>query len=82
MARIAALFFAAIVLAASPSVRAQEAYPSRPITIITPYAPGGGSDFLTRVLAEALHVRLNETVLVQTVGGAGGAVGSMQAARA
>ena len=82
MARIAALFFAAIVLAASPSVRAQEAYPSRPITIITPYAPGGGSDFLTRVLAEALHVRLNETVLVQNVGGAGGAVGSMQAARA
>ena len=61
---------------------AQEAYPSRTITLITPYAPGGGSDYLTRTLAEALRVRLKETVVVQNVGGAGGAIGSIQAARA
>ena len=83
MARIAARVFALIIAAtAALPALAQEAYPSRPITIITPYAPGGGSDFLTRVLAEALRARLKETVLVQNVGGAGGAIGSMQAAKA
>jgi tripartite-type tricarboxylate transporter receptor subunit TctC len=83
MARIAAFVFALIIaVAAALPTLAQEAYPSRPITVITPYAPGGGSDFLTRVLAEALRARLKETVLVQNVGGAGGAIGSMQAAKA
>ncbi|MBV8391931.1 MAG: tripartite tricarboxylate transporter substrate binding protein BugD [Alphaproteobacteria bacterium] len=62
--------------------QAQESYPNRPITLITPYAAGGGSDYLTRVLAEGLHQYLHEVVLVQNVGGAGGAIGSMQAARA
>lgn len=79
MRRIAVLLFA--FLSAWP-VLAQEAYPNRTITLITPYAPGGGSDFLTRTLAEALKTRLNQTVVVQNVAGAGGAVGSMQAAKA
>jgi tripartite-type tricarboxylate transporter receptor subunit TctC len=82
MRRIAAFLF--VIMAALPTLpaRAQEAYPSRPITIITPYVPGGASDYLTRTLAEALRIRLKETVLVQNIGGAGGAVGSMQAAKA
>src|SRR5260370_30780568 len=79
MRRIAALLFA--VLPAFPAA-AEDVYPSHPITLITPYAPGGASDFLTRSLAEGLRSKLNQTVLVQNVGGAGGAVGSMQAARA
>ncbi len=79
MRRIAALLFA--VLAAFPAA-AEDVYPSRPITLITPYAPGGASDYLTRTLAEGLRSKLNQTVLVQNVGGAGGAVGSMQAAKA
>lgn len=80
MRRMAVLLFAAFV-SAFPAW-AQEAYPNRTITLITPYAPGGGSDFLTRTLAEALKTRLNQTVVVQNVAGAGGAVGSMQAAKA
>jgi tripartite-type tricarboxylate transporter receptor subunit TctC len=80
MRRVAVLLFAAIG-AALPAL-AQESYPNRTITLITPYAPGGGSDFLTRTLAEALKTRLNQTVVVQNVAGAGGAVGSMQAAKA
>ena len=79
MRRIAALLFA--VFAAFPAA-AEDVYPSHPITLITPYAPGGASDFLTRTLAEGLRSKLNQTVLVQNIGGAGGAVGSMQAARA
>ena len=61
---------------------AEDVYPSHPITLITPYAPGGASDYLTRTLAEGLRSKLNQTVLVQNIGGAGGAVGSMQAAKA
>jgi tripartite-type tricarboxylate transporter receptor subunit TctC len=80
MNRIAACIFAAL-LAALPAA-AQETYPNRAITLVVPYAPGGGSDFLGRVLADGLRTRLNETVLVQNVGGAGSAVGSMQVAKA
>src|SRR5438067_3439047 len=80
MHRIAALAFA-VLLAALPAF-SQEAYPSKPITLIVPYAAGGGSDFLGRVLAEGLRTRLNETVVVQNVGGAGSVVGSMQVAKA
>ncbi|MFO1159704.1 MAG: tripartite tricarboxylate transporter substrate-binding protein [Reyranellaceae bacterium] len=79
MRRIAVLLFATLWVW---SAAAQETYPNRTITLITPYAPGGGSDFLTRTLAEALKTRLNQTVVVQNVTGAGGAVGSMQAAKA
>jgi tripartite-type tricarboxylate transporter receptor subunit TctC len=79
MRRIAALLFA--VFAAFPAA-AEDVYPSHPITLITPYAPGGASDYLTRTLAEGLRAKLNQTVLVQNIGGAGGAVGSMQAAKA
>src|SRR5437899_2951527 len=80
MHRIAAFAFA-VLFAAFPSA-AQESYPSRPITLVVPYAAGGGSDFLGRVLAEGLRTRLNETVVVQNVAGAGSVVGSMQVAKA
>jgi len=76
---IAALLFAAFV---SLPAWAQDVYPSRQVTLITPYAPGGASDFLTRTLAEALRSRLNQQVLVQNIAGAGGAIGSVQASKA
>ena len=63
MQRITALLLVAL-LAAFPAV-AQESYPSRTITLVVPYAPGGGSDFLGRILADGLKTRLNETVVVQ-----------------
>ena len=53
-----------------------------PITLVVPYAPGGGSDLLGRVLAEGLQARLNETVVVQNLAGAGSVVGSQQVAKA
>src|SRR6185503_7199760 len=83
MRRIAASIFAALLaLPVPPPAIAQDAYPSKPITIVVPYAPGGGSDFLGRILADGLKARLNETVVVTNVPGAGSAVGSMQVARA
>lgn len=81
MHRIAALCFTFFAAAALPAV-AQDAYPSKPITLVVPYAPGGGSDFLGRVLADGLHTQLDETVVVQNVAGAGSVIGSQQVARA
>src|SRR5688500_13378558 len=61
---------------------AQEPYPSKPVTLVTPFAVGGGSDILTRVLADALRKSLNQTVVVQNIVGAGGVVGSEAVAKA
>lgn len=80
MPRIAALYFA-LLLMVFPAA-AQDAYPNKTITLVVPYAPGGGSDFLGRILAEGLHARLNQTVVVQNVAGAGSVVGSQQVAKA
>lgn len=79
MHRIAACLFA--ILFALPAL-AQDTYPSRAITLVVPYAPGGGSDLLARTLAEAMRATLKESVIVQNVGGAGSVVGSLQVARA
>jgi len=79
MRRIAVLVFA--MLLALPAA-AQEAYPSKPITLVVPYATGGGSDFLGRVLAEGLRTRLKESVVVQNLAGAGSVVGSTHVAKA
>jgi tripartite-type tricarboxylate transporter receptor subunit TctC len=61
---------------------AQEAYPLKPITLVLPYAAGGGADLMARLLAESLRRSLGQTVTVQNVGGAGGIVGSRQVAQA
>lgn len=79
-----ALATAAIALAASitgPSVMAQ-AYPNKPIRLIVPTAPGGGTDFMARVLAQKLTERIGATVVVENKGGAGGTIGSDYVAKA
>ncbi len=78
MRRIAVLVFAALL--ALPAV-AQEAFPNKPITLVVPYATGGGSDFLGRVLADGLRTRLKESVVVQNLAGAGSVVGSTHVAK-
>jgi tripartite-type tricarboxylate transporter receptor subunit TctC len=64
------------------SAAAQDSYPAKTITLVTPYAAGGGSDFLTRVLAEAMRKSLGQQVIVQNVEGAGGVIGSGRVASA
>src|SRR3954462_10545547 len=58
-----------------------ENFPSRPITIVVPFAAGGPSDVMARILAERMKLRLGETILVENVTGAGGSIGVGRAVR-
>jgi tripartite-type tricarboxylate transporter receptor subunit TctC len=70
-----------ILLAATSMARA-EAYPARPMTMIIPFAAGGPTDVLGRVMAQRMSEVLGEQVLVENVGGAGGMTGSKRVADA
>ena len=63
------------------SARAQ-AYPSRPITMIVPYAAGGPTDTVGRVVTERMRAELGQTIVAENVGGAGGSIGLGRVARA
>ena len=56
-------------------------YPDRPITIIVPFAAGGPSDVMARILAERMRTSLGQTVLVENITGAGGSIGVTRAVR-
>jgi tripartite-type tricarboxylate transporter receptor subunit TctC len=78
-ALIAAIALAAMV-AGLTAARAAD-YPSRPITIIVPFAAGGPSDFMARILADRMKTTLGQTVLVENVSGASGSIGVTRAVR-
>lgn len=61
---------------------AQDAWPSRQITFIVPYPPGGPTDLMARLIATPLAKRLNVPVIVENKAGAGGNIGTAQVARA
>ena len=81
MRRILGWIVAWAALAFSGSVLG-ESYPSRPVTLIVPYAAGGGVDAVARVIAETLSARLGQRFVIENVTGAGGVIGTQRAARA
>ena len=79
------LFAVALAAAAAATnmtnARAQT-YPSRPLTMIVPLAPGGSTDVIGRIMAEAMRASLGQPVIVENVTGAGGTIGVGRLARA
>jgi tripartite-type tricarboxylate transporter receptor subunit TctC len=59
-----------------------DAWPSRPVTMIAPFAAGGGNDVLARIIAPALSEILKQPVVIENVAGAGGMTGSNRVAKA
>jgi tripartite-type tricarboxylate transporter receptor subunit TctC len=73
---------AAFSLALFASIAAGQSYPTRPVTLISPFPPGGSTDTTARVIADAMRVSLGQTVVIETVAGAGGTIGVGRVARA
>jgi tripartite-type tricarboxylate transporter receptor subunit TctC len=76
LAAIALVLFAGIA-----SAQAQN-YPSRQITLIVPFPPGGSTDVAARIMAEHMRARLGQPVVIENVGGAGGSIAVGRLARA
>src|SRR6185503_11338460 len=72
----------ATALAACAGVASAQAWPSRPITLVVPFPPGGSTDTAARIIGEAMRASLGQPVVVENVGGAGGTIGVQRVARA
>src|SRR5262245_7061782 len=75
-------FAAALVHAVLTGPLAAQNYPDKPITLIVPFAAGGPSDTIGRLVADNLGRHLGQQVVVENVGGAGGTLGAERAAKA
>ena len=62
--------------------QAQDAWPSKPVRIISPFPAGGTSDVMVRMVAQALAKELGQPFIVENIGGAGGTIGTLKAAQA
>jgi len=61
---------------------AAENYPARPITLLVPYAAGGGNDVMARIVAEKMSRSLGQQIVIENKGGAGGSIATRQVAKA
>src|SRR6516165_10689088 len=73
---------ATVALPAVPRTAKAQAYPSHPITIVVPYAAGGPTDVIARVLGDRMRQALGQPVLIENVVGAGGSIGLRRVVRA
>jgi len=76
------LVLTALAILALTGIASAEKYPSHPITIVVPFAAGGPSDAMARILGERMKQSLGEVLLIENVTGAGGSIGVGRAVRA
>lgn len=77
----ARLALAVAVAAVIARAQAQD-WPSHPLTMVAPFAAGGSTDAIARIIADGLSAQLHQTVIVENVGGAGGMLGANRVAKA
>jgi tripartite-type tricarboxylate transporter receptor subunit TctC len=76
------VFAAAMVLVGTAVATAAQDYPSRAITVVVPFPPGGASDVVARIVTHQMSKILGQSIIIENVGGAGGTVGSARVAAA
>jgi tripartite-type tricarboxylate transporter receptor subunit TctC len=76
------LLLALLVAGAARDVARAENYPARPVTLVVPFAPGGGTELLARTLGQRLEQRLDKPIVIENRPGAGGVTGALAVARA
>src|SRR5436190_12748874 len=78
------LLIAAIgsALASMATGASAQAYPSKPVRLVVPFAPGGTTDIVARVVSEKVGATLGQTMIVENKAGGGGSVGATEIARA
>ena len=74
--------WAALSLLVIASAANAQGYPSRPITLVVPFPPGGSTDSAARIMAERMRATLGQSIVIENVGGAGGSIGVGRVARA
>ena len=80
--RVLSLAAGAAAMSAAARMAWAQSYPSRPITIVVPFAAGGPTDVIARTLADNMRTAFGQPVIVENVSGAGGTIGVGRVARA
>jgi len=73
---------AAIALSFLACIAQAQTYPSRPVTLLVPFPPGGSTDTAARIIGERMRAPLGQSVVIENVGGAGGTIAVGRLARA